>query len=202
MKVGLIAQPPFSTNFLNLFSQTPIAEKSVIAAPFPFRTVVDGSLDGGRHRIWPLRCSSVKKPHLSVVRAGSPSPPSLRLRLAVSSPFNYRGRLLRDHRPSSTELLLSSSRVSTATFSKTPLPSTPNQVSDPERNTLQLGELWMLLGSILMSTCDENALEDSLCKRVMVTRGDTITKSLDPVAAALSRDALAKKGVNCACCQP
>ncbi|KAL2946237.1 hypothetical protein AAZX31_20G002600 [Glycine max] len=40
--------------------------------------------------------------------------------------------------------------------------------------------------------CDEKSLEDSFCKRVMVTRGDTITKSLDPNAAALSRDALAK----------
>ncbi|RYR32205.1 hypothetical protein Ahy_A10g046800 [Arachis hypogaea] len=40
--------------------------------------------------------------------------------------------------------------------------------------------------------CDEKSLEDSFCKRVMVTRGDKITKSLDPVAASLSRDALAK----------
>ncbi|KAL8122002.1 hypothetical protein AgCh_018654 [Apium graveolens] len=40
--------------------------------------------------------------------------------------------------------------------------------------------------------CDEKSLEDSLCKRMMVTRGDTITKHLDPTAAAISRDALAK----------
>ncbi|XP_051133264.1 myosin-8-like [Andrographis paniculata] len=40
--------------------------------------------------------------------------------------------------------------------------------------------------------CDEKALEDSLCKRVMVTRDETITKSLNPDDAALSRDALAK----------
>ncbi|XP_068466187.1 myosin-7-like [Phaseolus vulgaris] len=40
--------------------------------------------------------------------------------------------------------------------------------------------------------CDEKSLEDSFCKRIMVTRGDTITKSLDPNSAALSRDALAK----------
>ncbi|QCD89251.1 DNA topoisomerase III [Vigna unguiculata] len=40
--------------------------------------------------------------------------------------------------------------------------------------------------------CDVKSLEDSFCKRVMVTRGDTITKSLDPNSAALSRDALAK----------
>ncbi|GAB2296990.1 Myosin-6 [Dionaea muscipula] len=40
--------------------------------------------------------------------------------------------------------------------------------------------------------CDENALEDSLCKRVIVTRDESITKCLDPDAAAVSRDALAK----------
>ncbi|GMY26957.1 myosin-6-like isoform X1, partial [Fagus crenata] len=40
--------------------------------------------------------------------------------------------------------------------------------------------------------CDENSLEDSLCKRVIVTRDETITKWIDPESAALSRDALAK----------
>ncbi|KAK3193407.1 hypothetical protein Dsin_024717 [Dipteronia sinensis] len=40
--------------------------------------------------------------------------------------------------------------------------------------------------------CDVKALEDSLCKRVIVTRDETITKWLDPESAALSRDALAK----------
>ncbi|AAB80627.1 Strong similarity to Arabidopsis myosin MYA1 (gb/Z28389) [Arabidopsis thaliana] len=40
--------------------------------------------------------------------------------------------------------------------------------------------------------CDGKALEDSLCKRVMVTRDESITKSLDPDSAALGRDALAK----------
>lgn len=40
--------------------------------------------------------------------------------------------------------------------------------------------------------CDAKALEDSLCKRVIVTRDETITKSLDPESAAVSRDALAK----------
>ncbi|XP_017414551.1 myosin-6 isoform X2 [Vigna angularis] len=40
--------------------------------------------------------------------------------------------------------------------------------------------------------CDAKALEDSLCKRVIVTRDETITKWLDPESAALSRDALAK----------
>ncbi|XP_015691028.1 myosin-6-like isoform X2 [Oryza brachyantha] len=40
--------------------------------------------------------------------------------------------------------------------------------------------------------CDEKGLEESLCKRVMATRGESITKHLDPRAAALSRDALAR----------
>ncbi|XP_057964092.1 myosin-6-like [Malania oleifera] len=40
--------------------------------------------------------------------------------------------------------------------------------------------------------CDAKALEDSLCKRVIVTRDETITKCLDPNAATVSRDALAK----------
>ncbi|XP_020237959.1 myosin-12 [Cajanus cajan] len=40
--------------------------------------------------------------------------------------------------------------------------------------------------------CDEKSLEDSLCKRVIVTPDGNITKPLDPDSAALSRDALAK----------
>ncbi|THU62385.1 hypothetical protein C4D60_Mb01t04580 [Musa balbisiana] len=40
--------------------------------------------------------------------------------------------------------------------------------------------------------CDAKALEDSLCKRVIVTRDENIIKTLDPEAAALSRDSLAK----------
>nr|GFC92334.1 putative IQ motif, EF-hand binding site [Tanacetum cinerariifolium] len=40
--------------------------------------------------------------------------------------------------------------------------------------------------------CDETALQESFCKRVMVTRGESIKKSLDPYSAAISRDALAK----------
>ncbi|XP_030499748.1 myosin-6 isoform X1 [Cannabis sativa] len=40
--------------------------------------------------------------------------------------------------------------------------------------------------------CDAKALEDSLCKRIIVTRDETITKWLDPDSAAVSRDALAK----------
>ncbi|CAM0956684.1 unnamed protein product [Alopecurus aequalis] len=40
--------------------------------------------------------------------------------------------------------------------------------------------------------CDEKSLEESLCKRVMVTRGEKIVRNLDLRAAALSRDALAR----------
>lgn len=40
--------------------------------------------------------------------------------------------------------------------------------------------------------CNEKALEDSLCQRVIVTPDGDITKPLDPEQAALSRDALAK----------
>ncbi|KAL2330949.1 hypothetical protein Fmac_018530 [Flemingia macrophylla] len=40
--------------------------------------------------------------------------------------------------------------------------------------------------------CDEKSLQDSLCERVIVTPDGNITKPLDPDAAALSRDALAK----------
>ncbi|XP_076892183.1 myosin-6-like [Bidens hawaiensis] len=40
--------------------------------------------------------------------------------------------------------------------------------------------------------CDEAALLDSFCKRVIVTRDESIKKSLDPQSAALNRDALAK----------
>ncbi|KAM0920055.1 hypothetical protein ACQ4PT_007723 [Festuca glaucescens] len=40
--------------------------------------------------------------------------------------------------------------------------------------------------------CDAQGLEESLCKRVMATRGESITKNLDPKAAALSRDALSR----------
>lgn len=40
--------------------------------------------------------------------------------------------------------------------------------------------------------CDVKALEDSLCKRVIVTRDETIIKWLDPDAAVQSRDSLAK----------
>ncbi|XP_031262812.1 myosin-6-like [Pistacia vera] len=40
--------------------------------------------------------------------------------------------------------------------------------------------------------CDEKSLEDSLCKRVIMTRDESIKKCLDPNSAAVNRDALAK----------
>lgn len=40
--------------------------------------------------------------------------------------------------------------------------------------------------------CDEKALQDSLCQRIIVTRDENIVKTLDPEAAKGSRDALAK----------
>ena len=40
--------------------------------------------------------------------------------------------------------------------------------------------------------CDLNALQDALLKRVMVTPEEVIKRSLDPVAAVVGRDGLAK----------
>ncbi|KAF6175051.1 hypothetical protein GIB67_039599 [Kingdonia uniflora] len=40
--------------------------------------------------------------------------------------------------------------------------------------------------------CDSQALEDALCKRVMITPEEVIKRSLDPLAATVSRDGLAK----------
>ncbi|XP_021811107.1 myosin-11-like [Prunus avium] len=40
--------------------------------------------------------------------------------------------------------------------------------------------------------CDVDALEDALCKRVMITPEEVIKRSLDPQSAAISRDGLAK----------
>ncbi|RHN80100.1 putative myosin ATPase [Medicago truncatula] len=40
--------------------------------------------------------------------------------------------------------------------------------------------------------CDPNAVEVALCKRVMITPEEIIERSLDPVAATVSRDGLAK----------
>lgn len=46
--------------------------------------------------------------------------------------------------------------------------------------------------NMLLFRCDEKALEDSLCQRVIVTPDGNITKPLDPDLAVFSRDALAK----------
>ncbi|XP_068635016.1 myosin-9-like [Aristolochia californica] len=40
--------------------------------------------------------------------------------------------------------------------------------------------------------CDPQKLEDALCKRVMITPEEKITRALDPVGATVSRDGLAK----------
>ncbi|KMZ68017.1 Myosin-11 [Zostera marina] len=40
--------------------------------------------------------------------------------------------------------------------------------------------------------CDEKGLEDALCKRVMVTPEEVIKRCLDPLAATINRDGLAK----------
>ncbi|XP_042517474.1 myosin-9-like [Macadamia integrifolia] len=40
--------------------------------------------------------------------------------------------------------------------------------------------------------CDAQALEDALCKRVMITPEEVIKRSLDPLAATVSRDGFAK----------
>ncbi|XP_058085989.1 myosin-11 [Magnolia sinica] len=40
--------------------------------------------------------------------------------------------------------------------------------------------------------CDPRALEDALCKRVMITPEEVITRTLDPLGATVSRDGLAK----------
>lgn len=40
--------------------------------------------------------------------------------------------------------------------------------------------------------CDSVALEDALCKRIMITPEEVIKRSLDPRSALVSRDGLAK----------
>lgn len=60
--------------------------------------------------------------------------------------------------------------------------------------TVFLGTLhpWYDMHVETFCRCDEKALEESLCKRVIATRGESIVKNLDARAAALSRDALAR----------
>ncbi|KAL6011567.1 Unconventional myosin-XIX [Asimina triloba] len=61
-----------------------------------------------------------------------------------------------------------------------------------EKSLFHLRTAAELFMQVVNYLCDLKALEDSLCKRVIVTRDETITKDLDPHSAALSRDALAK----------
>ncbi|CAI0436865.1 unnamed protein product [Linum tenue] len=69
-------------------------------------------------------------------------------------------------------------------FAKGSEPDSSEPKDDDARKHLKIAaELFM---------CDEKGLEDSLCKRVIVTRDDVIMKVLDPVAATINRDALAK----------
>ncbi|CAN0915754.1 XI-2 [Linum grandiflorum] len=69
-------------------------------------------------------------------------------------------------------------------FAKGSEPDSSEPKDDASRSHLKTAaELFM---------CDEKGLEDSLCKRVIVTRDDVITKVLDPGAATINRDALAK----------
>jgi hypothetical protein len=57
--------------------------------------------------------------------------------------------------------------------------------------TVKLLCIWQNL-KFLSCRCDEKALKDSLCQRIIVTRDENIVKTLDPEAAKGSRDALAK----------
>lgn len=45
---------------------------------------------------------------------------------------------------------------------------------------------------ILWIRCDPVALQDALCKRVMITPEEVIKRCLDPLSATISRDGLAK----------
>ncbi|XP_076882942.1 myosin-6-like [Bidens hawaiensis] len=69
-------------------------------------------------------------------------------------------------------------------FTKGSEPDSSQPKDDQSRFHLQTAaELFM---------CDKTALEDSFCTRVIVTRGESIKKCLDPAAAAICRDAFAK----------
>ncbi|KAF4358122.1 hypothetical protein F8388_009405 [Cannabis sativa] len=57
------------------------------------------------------------------------------------------------------------------------------------KNEMSLFHLQMT-AELLM--CNPNALEDALCKRIMITPEEVIKRSLDPVGATVSRDGLAK----------
>ncbi|XP_044498190.1 myosin-6-like isoform X3 [Mangifera indica] len=64
---------------------------------------------------------------------------------------------------------------------------------EPDSSKPKDDKSWFHLKTVAeLLMCDEKSLEDSLCKRVIVTRGESITKCLDPNSAAVNRDALAK----------
>ncbi|GLJ12586.1 hypothetical protein SUGI_0194010 [Cryptomeria japonica] len=52
--------------------------------------------------------------------------------------------------------------------------------------------VYYLQNAAKLFMCDAKVLQDALCTRIIVTREGNITKSLDPPAAAINRDALAK----------
>ncbi|KAJ0967947.1 hypothetical protein J5N97_024864 [Dioscorea zingiberensis] len=56
----------------------------------------------------------------------------------------------------------------------------------------QIMPVEVFIGHLKCFKCDPVALEDAQCKHVMVTLEEVIKRSLDPVAAKLSRDGLAK----------
>ncbi|KAL1329764.1 hypothetical protein HN51_046946 [Arachis hypogaea] len=63
---------------------------------------------------------------------------------------------------------------------------TDSSVLENEESKLHL----QITAELLM--CDPSALEDALCKRVMITPEEVIKRSLDPLGATVSRDGLAK----------
>ncbi|XLS62409.1 hypothetical protein HN51_016637 [Arachis hypogaea] len=63
---------------------------------------------------------------------------------------------------------------------------TDSSVLENEESKLHL----QITAELLM--CDPSALEDALCKRVMITPEEVIKRSLDPLGAMVSRDGLAK----------
>lgn len=54
------------------------------------------------------------------------------------------------------------------------------------------GKFWLGFYYYYYLRCDSAALEDALCKRVMITPEEVIKRSLDPLSATVSRDGLAK----------
>ncbi|QHO52324.1 uncharacterized protein DS421_2g38400 [Arachis hypogaea] len=68
---------------------------------------------------------------------------------------------------------------------------TDSSVLENEESKLHL----QITAELLMG--DPSALEDALCKRVMITPKEVIKRSLDPLGATVSRDGLAKTLYSC-----